>query len=107
MPPAGQQVDEVDRAADRGAVAQVGMDPRLAPEVDGERVEAGARVAAAAGDDRQLVLARLVVELQRHEAVDEPARQPRGADVVERVRGADDGEPAPRVDRGPSRGTSR
>ena len=69
-------------------MAQVRVRAGLAPEVDGERVEAGALVAAAAGDDRELVLARLVVELERHEAVDEPARQPGRADVVERVRGA-------------------
>ena len=56
--PARQQVDEVDRAADRGAVAQVRMHARLAPEIDGERVQAGALVAAPADDDRELVLAR-------------------------------------------------
>jgi hypothetical protein len=70
---------------------------RLARDVDRERVLAAAGTTAAALDDRELLVARLVVEFEHEEAVDEPARQPRGPDVVERVGGADDREPAPRL----------
>jgi hypothetical protein len=93
-----EQVHEVDRSAHRRPVAELGMAARLARDVDRERVEARSAGPAATGDDLDLLLARLIVQLEDDEPVGEPARQPGRADVVERVRGADDREPRHSVD---------
>jgi len=95
---AREQVGVVDRAAHRRAVAQVDVLARRARDVDGEWVQAGARRAASAADDLELLVARLVVELDDEEAVGQPAREARGPDVVEGVRRADDGEAGRRLD---------
>ena len=54
-------------------MAQVGVRARLARDVDRECVLAAAGAAAAALDDRELLVAWLVVELEDQEAVHEPA----------------------------------
>jgi hypothetical protein len=96
--PGGHQAGEVDRAAHARAVAQVRPAARLARDVGGEGDQRVRGRPGAPPDDLDLLPARLVVELQDQEAVGQPARQARRADVVERVGRADDREAFARLD---------